>query len=137
MKPTVGIITALPKEYAAVYILLENNNDKYKIPGSGAGRRYCLGEFFSPLGSKHSLVLATAGMGNNIAATRASLLLEHFPNVKSIIMVGIAGGVPTPCIDKADDHVRLGDIVVSNENGVIQYDLIKQEIQKITPPKSS
>jgi nucleoside phosphorylase len=45
-------------------------------------------------------------MGNNIAATRASLLLEHFPNVKSIIMVGIAEGVSNP--DKIDDNVRLG-----------------------------
>lgn len=138
MKPTIGIITALPKEYAAVNILLENKNEKYKIPGSGAGRRYCLGEILSEDGNKHNLVLATAGMGNNIAATRASLLLEHFPNVKSIIMVGIAGGVPNPCRDKVNDHVRLGDIVVSNENGVIQYDLIKQEIQEIThrnPPR--
>ena len=138
MKPTIGIITALPKEYAAVNILLENKKDKYKIPGSGAGRRYCLGEISSEDGNKQNLVLATAGMGNNIAATRASLLLEHFPNVKSIIMVGIAGGVPNPCEDKVDDHVRLGDIVVSNENGVIQYDLIKQEIQEIThrnPPR--
>ncbi len=138
MRPTIGIITALPKEYAAVNVLLENKNDKYKIPGSGAGRRYCLGEILSEKGNKHNLVLATAGMGNNIAATRASLLLEHFPNVKSIIMVGIAGGVPNPCKDKIDDHVRLGDIVVSNENGVIQYDLIKQEIQEIThrnPPR--
>ena len=136
MKPTIGIITALPKEYAAISVLLENKNDKYKIPGSGAGRRYCLGEILSEEENKHSLVLANAGMGNNIAATRASLLLEHFPNVKSILMVGIAGGVPNS--KKVDDHVRLGDIVVSNENGVIQYDLIKQEIQEIThrnPPR--
>ncbi|MCO5383385.1 MAG: hypothetical protein NHB15_16005 [Methanosarcina barkeri] len=111
MKPTIGIITALPKEYAAVNVLLENKKDKYKIPGSGAGRRYCLGEILSEEGNKHNLVLSTSGMGNNIAATRASLLLEHFPNVKSIIMVGIAGGVPNPCEDKVDDHVRLGDIV--------------------------
>ncbi len=138
MKPTIGIITALTKEYAAVKILLENKNDKYKIPGPGAGRTYCLGEIPSEEGNKHNLVLATAGMGNNSAATRASLLLEHFPNVTSIIMVGIAGGVPNPSKDKIDDHVRLGDIVVSNENGVIQYDLIKQEIQEITyrnPPR--
>jgi len=136
MKPTIGIITALPKEYVAVNILLENRNDKFKIPGHGAGRRYCLGEILSEEGNKHNLVLATAGMGNNIAATRASLLLEHFPNVKSIIMVGIAGGIPNP--KKADDHVRLGDIVVSDEKGVVQYDLIKQAIQEITyrnPPR--
>ena len=126
------------KSIASVNTLLENKKDKYKIPGSGAGRRYCLGKILFEDGNRHNLVLATAGMGNNIAATRASLLLKHFPNVKSIIMVGIAGGVPNPCKDKVNDHVRLGDIVVSNENGVIQYDLIKQEIQEIThknPPR--
>ena len=141
MKPTIGIITALPEEYAAVNVLLKNKNDKYKVPGSGAGRRYCLGEILSEKKNKYNLVLANADKGNNIAATRATLLLEHFPNVKSIIMVGIAGGIPNA--DKVDDHVRLGDIVVSDENGVIQYDLIKQEIQDIThrnsprPPSSS
>ncbi len=136
IKPTIGIITALPKEYAAFNILLKNKNDKYKVPGFGAGRRYCLGEILTEEGNKHNLVLVIVGMGNNIAATRASLLLEHFPNIKSIIMVGIAGGVPNP--NKVDDHVRLGDIVVSNENGVIQYDFIKQEIREIThrnPPR--
>jgi nucleoside phosphorylase/HEAT repeat protein len=136
MKPTIGIITALPKEYAAVNVLLENKNDKYKIPGYGAGRQYCLGETPTEEGSKHNLVLAMVDMGNNMAAARASLLLEHFPNVKSIIMVGIAGGVPNPF--KVEDHVRLGDIVVSNESGVIQYDLIKQEIQQTihrNPPR--
>ena len=136
MKPTIGIITALPKEYVAVNILLENRNDKFKIPGHGAGRRYCLGEIPTEEGNKHNLVLAQAGMGNNIAATKASLLLEHFPNVTSVILVGIAGGVPNP--NKVDDHVRLGDIVVSNEYGVIQYDNIKKETRKIifrNPPR--
>ncbi|AKB33047.1 phosphorylase [Methanosarcina siciliae HI350] len=141
VKPTIGIITALPKEYAAVSTLLENKNDKYKIPGSGAGRRYCLGEIPTEDGNKHNLVLVTVGMGNNIAATRASILLENFPNVKSLIMVGIAGGIPNP--DKVNDHVRLGDIVVSNEQGVIQYDYIENKIEKVEhrnpprPPSSS
>jgi HEAT repeat protein/nucleoside phosphorylase/MinD-like ATPase involved in chromosome partitioning or flagellar assembly len=130
MKPTIGVITALPKEYAAVNILLENKNEMYKIPSTGAGQRYCLGEIPSEGGNRHSLVLANADIGNNTVATRTSLLLEHFPNIKSIIMVGIAGGVPNP--KKADDHVRLGDIIVSNESGIIQYDLIKQEIKEIT-----
>ena len=40
-------------------------------------------------------------------------------------MTGIAGGVPFP--EKAEDHVRLGDIVVSDRNGVVQYDNLKSE----------
>ncbi len=124
--PTIGIITALPKEYTAMQILLENQIH-YIVPGLGAGRRYCLGEIPSVKGGKHSLVLSLASqMGNNIAAVHTTLLLEHFPNVRSIIMAGIAGGIPNP--KKVEDHVRLGDIVVSE--GVIQYDFIKEEIRK-------
>lgn len=139
-KPTIGIITALPKEFAAVKILLENLRT-YKVGGKGAGIGYCLGEITSIYGEKYNIVLSTVSMGNNIAASRASLLLEHFPKVESIIMVGIAGGVPDP--KNADSQVHLGDIVVSGEKGVIQYDFVKEEIEKIEyrysprPPSAS
>jgi len=52
-------------------------------------------------------------------------MIGHFPQLDEIIMVGIAGGVPSPL--KPADHVRLGDVVVSNKKGVIQYDFIKEE----------
>ena len=39
-------------------------------------------------------------------------------------MVGIAGGVPHP--EKVDDHVRLGDVVVSMPAGVVQYDFSRE-----------
>ncbi|MBE7551044.1 MAG: 5'-methylthioadenosine/S-adenosylhomocysteine nucleosidase [Anaerolineales bacterium] len=122
--PTIGIITALPKEYAAVKVLLENGRD-HVVGGSGAGRRYCLGMIPAQNGGQHPVVLSLAEMGNNIAAARATLLLEHFPSVSAIIMAGIAGGIPHP--KKPDNHVRLGDIVVSDHRGVIQYDFDKEE----------
>ena len=74
-------------------VLLENVKE-IKIPGSGAGRRYFIGEINSKSEGKHSIVLALADMGNNSAAIRAMLLLQHFKSVESIIMVGIAGGAP-------------------------------------------
>ncbi len=119
VKPTIGLITALPKEYVAVKALLENQLEMI-MPGQGAGRRYLLGQIPAGSGGKHTVVLLLADVGNNIAAARATLLLEHFSTVKSIIMVGIAGGAPYP--QKPADHVRLGDVVVSNQGGVIQYD---------------
>ena len=140
LKPTIGIITALPKEFTAMKILLENTAS-FKVSGRGAGRRYCLGKIPSNDSEYHYVVLALADMGNNIAALRASLLLEHFPNVTSIIMTGIAGGVPHP--KKTDEHVRLGDIVVSDHRGVVQYDLISDKITEKEhkfpprPPSSS
>jgi len=45
-------------------------------------------------------------------------------------MVGIAGAVPDP--GNAEYHVRLGDIVVSDRNGVVQYDFVKAEPQAIS-----
>lgn len=140
IQPTIGIITALPKEYAAVNALLENSGD-YEVPGDGAGRRYRLGTTPAARDGQHEVVLSLAiGMGNNFAATQATLLLEHFPSVTSIIMVGIAGGVPYP--EKPDEHVRLGDIVISNQVGVIQYDFDKEtrkggkvKIQYRHPPR--
>ncbi|MGB0384401.1 MAG: 5'-methylthioadenosine/S-adenosylhomocysteine nucleosidase [Ardenticatenaceae bacterium] len=122
-KPTIGIITALPKEYIAVKAMLDNQK-MCVVPGKGAGRRYLLGEVPSVYGRKHSVVLSLADMGNNIASNRATLLLEHFSHINSIIMVGIAGGIPHP--EKAEEHVRLGDVVVSNQKGVIQYDFDKE-----------
>ncbi|PSB01627.1 phosphorylase family protein [Merismopedia glauca] len=123
--PTVGIITALPKEFAAMRRLLDNQEEIH-IPGVGAGRRYVRGEVSGRNGGKHDVMLCLAAMGNNNAAIRSSLLLEHFPEIKSIVMVGIAGGIPHP--EKPEDHVRLGDIVISNEKGVIQYDFDKETI---------
>ena len=123
--PTVGIITALPEEYIAVKVLIDGPVNR-EVPGRGAGRRYLQGGIPSKEGSVHQVILALADMGNNIAASRATMLLEHFPSVNSIIMVGIAGGIPYP--EKPSEHVRLGDIVVSDQRGVIQYDFDKETI---------
>src|SRR5258708_36228411 len=113
IEPTIGIMSALPKEYAAMKALLVAPTEDY-VTGRGAGRRYCVGEIPASDGGKHTVVLSLAGVGNNSASSRATLLLEHFP-VDSIIMMGIAGGVPNPT--KVENHVRLGDIVVSDKGG--------------------
>src|SRR3989337_1976800 len=88
--PVIGVITALAKEYVAVKTLLDNV-EELVVQGSGAGRRYLLGEIPAIGMGEHRLVLALADIGNNIAAVRATLLLAHFPNVVDIVMVGIAG----------------------------------------------
>lgn len=123
IQPTIGILTALPKEYAAMKALLVAPTDDY-VPGRGAGRRYCVGEIPASDGGKHTVVLSLAGVGNNSASSRATLLLEHFQTVDSIVMIGIAGGAPNP--SKVEEHVRLGDIVVSDKGGVVQYGFGKE-----------
>jgi|GEM_PF-4823604 len=125
--PTVGIITALPLETSAVRAIL-GEPEQFDVPGTGAGRTYWKAEIPSPRGGVHHIVLAQGDMGNNPAAIRATQLHAHFPGVKTIIMCGIAGGVPNP--NTATDHVRLGDIVVSSQKGIVQYDFVKRTVQK-------
>ena len=116
----IGIVTALPKEFAAMKALLIDAAE-FNAPGAGAGRRYLTGRIPAKNGGDHDVVLCMSGMGNNSAAVRGTLLLQHFPSVDSIVMTGFAGGVPNP--GSSAMHVRLGDIVVSNWNGVVQYDM--------------
>ena len=122
----IGIITALPKEFAAVKVLLSDSKEIY-FDGRVAGNRFCIGKIKSVNNGIHMVALGISSMGNNVAAIRASNMISHFPNMESIIMTGIAGGVPFP--DKIDEHVRLGDIVVSDEKGVIQYDFVKENVE--------
>lgn len=125
-QPTIGIITALPLETAAVRAVF-GDPPRIDLPGLGAGRAYWLVEIASPLGGVHRVAIAQADMGNNHAAVRASLLLTHFPNIP-IIMCGIAGGMPNPT--SPSEHVRLGDVVISNQKGVVQYDFVKRRAKR-------
>jgi len=126
----IGIITALPKEFAAVKAMLDAPRD-WVAEGSGSGRRYVLGAI--PAGNRaRAVVLAMLpDVGNNVAAARATQLLHHFPKVEHIIMCGIAGGIPA--FEKPEDHIRLGDIVVSDKGGVIQYDFVAEKEGFIEP----
>lgn len=126
--PTIGVITALPHETAAILAIF-GEPQRIDVPGSGAGRAYWMAELQSPLGGMHRVVIAQADMGNNLAALRAGLLLSHFPRV-DVIMCGIAGGIPSPA--RPAEHVRLGDIVVSNQKGVVQYDFVKRKVGRRT-----
>jgi nucleoside phosphorylase len=122
----VGVITALPHETAAVLATFGDPCPTV-VPGAGAGRRYWLAKV-GMNGRAHEIVIAQADMGNNLAGIRASLLLNHFPSIESIVMCGIAGGIPSP--ERPSEHVRLGDVVVSNQKGVVQYDFVKRTVKR-------
>ena len=129
-QPTIGIVTALTKEYSAMYTLLENPRD-YQVPDRNTTWEYTYGEIPALNGGKHQIVLSSIGMmGNNSAALVAARLLQHFSSIQKVVMVGIAGGIPNPT--KPADHVRLGDIVVSDRYGAIQFDMIKQTNTDVT-----
>lgn len=122
-RATIAILTALPKECAAVRSMLE---DEERVPGpAGDGQRaYYVGRIPAGNNSHVVVVALLPDMANNSAAASATRLLADFKQVKHLIMCGIAGGVPKPGDPEHD--VRLGDIVVSNRHGVVQYDLIKE-----------
>lgn len=74
----------------------------------------------------HNVVMAclpSGDTGNSEAAAIASGLRSTFPNLRSTLLVGVGGGVPS------DEHdIRLGDVVVGHPNaasnlaGVVRYD---------------
>lgn len=116
---TVGWICALPVELAAAQVMLDEEHERHNGLKS---TQYTLGRMGS-----HNVVLAClpAGhMGIGPAAFSAGQVVSHFPSVRFGVMVGIAGGAPSP-----DADVRLGDVVVSQpvreHGGIVQYDFGK------------
>ncbi|WP_437611248.1 pentapeptide repeat-containing protein [Sorangium sp. So ce834] len=130
---TVGLVTALPKELAAAKAMLDGPVE-HSVGGEGAGRDYVLGEIPAKGGGAHAVALVSTGMGNNLASVRVTQMLEHFRQIRSVVMVGIAGGVPHP--EKPAEHVRLGDVVVVDRRGVVQYDFDKETARGKTPRPS-
>jgi nucleoside phosphorylase/tetratricopeptide (TPR) repeat protein len=124
MRATVAVITALPKEFAVMKAMLDHPLH-WSAPSRGPGE-YVLGEVPATVGT-HVVALVCSSMGENLAAARLTLLLEHFPLVESALMVGIGGAAPDP--KNLEHDVRLGDIVVSNSTGVIQYDFDKEVLR--------
>ncbi|WP_437333592.1 phosphorylase family protein [Sorangium sp. So ce394] len=122
---TVAILTALPHEQAAVEVMLDNPVP-FSTPGNAPGE-YWLGTVPSKDGGSHVVVLGRCSAGENLAAANATILFERFPRIETVIMVGIAGAVPDPTKEEAD--VRLGDIVVCNGDGVVQYDYDKEVLK--------
>ena len=111
--PEILIVTALPLEYTAMNRLIDNQ--KYDNSLGDNKKQYTHGQ----IGDK-KIVVAMAGMGNNPAAAITTKMLEKYRTIKYIIMMGIAGGIPY--LDSDIDHVRLGDIVISGDKGVVQHD---------------
>lgn len=118
----VAVVVALPKELAAAQVVF-GASVKWTAPGGGAGRRYDFARIGSSDGSGRVVALTMADVGNNSAAIRVTRLLEHCPNVRHVVMCGIAGGIPVP--KSPERYPHLGDVVISNEFGVIQYDFVK------------
>lgn len=130
LQPCLAICTALPKELAACRLILDYPTP-VNPPSADDGNQYWCGTLPSRAnGPSHQVLLTSLGkMGNNVSSVAVTNLIRSFPFVEYILMVGIAGGVPDP--RSAASHIRLGDVVVSNEKGVLQYDNVKRTLDHI------
>ena len=85
---------------------------------------YRVGTFVSGhRNTPRNVLMVTSGMGNQAAGAVTVQALNSFPGIEHVLLVGIAGGCPNH--PKPAEHVRLGDIVVADNQGIIQYDNIK------------
>ena len=124
---SVGVCTALQEEYTACREIFDPDGI-----GREVTKRDRAGTFTCWLcavpgrhGGHHVLAIVLLhDTANNAAAIGATMLLHHCQNVRFLLMCGIAGAVPSP--EDPKGHVRLGDIVISGGQGIVQYDRGKQ-----------
>jgi ankyrin repeat domain-containing protein 50 len=110
----VGWICALPIELAAAEAILDATH-----PGlaqdENDSNTYTLGRI-----AQHNVVLAclpSGTAGTNAVATAVQNLLHNFHNIQFGLMVGIGGGAPGCPRDDPYEDIRLGDVVVSDQEG--------------------
>jgi nucleoside phosphorylase len=118
---TVGWICALSKEQTAATAMLDKRHGDLPNPPHDSNT-YTLGSI-----GKHNIVIAClpeGRYGTNAAANVVTLLAGTFPSVRTCLMVGIGGGIPS-------NKVRLGDVVVGRPEGqfpgVVQWDMGKEK----------
>ncbi len=124
---TIGVLTALEVEYSACLDIFDPERQGVERQKRATSGTLTCWLCFIPAkhGGKHVVAITRLPyMGNTAAAIAANILLQHCEAIESLIMCGIAGAVPHPA--KPENHVRLGDIVVSGPSGIIQYDFGKQ-----------
>ena len=108
-----GVICPLEVEFAAIEAILdaEHRNLPYADRDTNT---YTLGRI-----GQHNVVIAclpSGTLGTSSASTVAANLLRSFPRIRFGLLVGIGGGAPSSNDPRKD--LRLGDIVVSNPDGV-------------------
>jgi nucleoside phosphorylase len=115
--PSIAVITAIPKEAAAVEMALQKPISVDYIEDSKI--KVTLGILSTVNGIKHYIALCCLPKyANNMSAIVTTQLINKYPSIENFILVGIAGGVPNT--RKPDKDVILGDVVFS-EGAVASY----------------
>ncbi|PON27623.1 pfs domain-containing protein [Trichoderma gamsii] len=111
----IAIVCALPFEYNAVVILLDQCWDEEGDPygrARGDNNTYTTGS----MGGFNIVVLLLPGIGKVEAAGSAASLRSSYPDIKVLFLNGICGGVPFV----KGEELLLGDVIISKT--VVQYD---------------
>lgn len=118
----IGIVTALPVEYAALEAFLDAVSDQtvrqdphYYRSGSLPSK--------DPARPHHVVVALQTQDGTRGAASICTDMVRSFPGLRVLIMCGIAGGIPRPGDPQRD--VRLGDVVVAT-GGIVDYGHVRR-----------
>lgn len=120
----IGVVTALPIEFAAMKAMLDFVDTSFKKP-EGDSNDYARGFIRNKNGENVEVILVVCKeMGNNHSTAAVTNLIRSFEKIEDVIMTGIAGAIPDVANPK--NHVRLGDIVVTDKHGILQYDNLKE-----------
>ena len=122
---TIGIMVALPIEYAALKCVI-GETEKIVNSTRKNGIVYEITKIESMTGQYNGIALIQCGEGNNKSSVIATDMTQFFPNIKLVIMCGIAAGIPSKSRD-----IRLGDIFIGDK--IFQYDYIKDKNGEIEP----
>ncbi|ROW12389.1 hypothetical protein VMCG_00790 [Cytospora schulzeri] len=118
----IGWICATVADFVAAQTLLDQEHERPEYVSQHDNNGYAFGSI-----KDHNVVIAVfpdGEYGTSSAAMVARDMLHSFPDIRIGLMVGVAGGAPSPRHD-----IRLGDVVVSSPRdgigGVFQYDFGK------------
>ncbi|KAI6233668.1 SAM-MT-ERG6-SMT domain-containing protein [Aphelenchoides fujianensis] len=132
--PTIAIITSLFLENLSVSRVVENANSLHMYNLNGDSNIYTIGN----IGNHRVVVTKLSVIGDSREATISAgsittRLLGNFQHVEHVLIVGVGGGVPS--WTDPDQHVRLGDVVISSTRGgkgsayVYGHDVVKKNGQ--------
>ncbi|KAL2785413.1 hypothetical protein BJX66DRAFT_329312 [Aspergillus keveii] len=112
----VAIVCALPREYDAVYTLIDEvwNHDYGRT--NGDQNIYTHGR----IGKFNVVLLVLPGMGKVSAARASTSLRLSYQRLSLVLVTGICGAIPFA----GGDEILLGDVIISRH--VVQYNLGRQ-----------
>ena len=117
-----AVVLPLPREVAGAQRIFVDPREMDDSPGPLMGFNCWLCRIPSSHGGRsHVVALAQPTLtGNNHAAICVMRLRARFQNLKYVVLCGIAGAAPTP--EDPDRDIHLGDLVIADRGGILQYD---------------